>query len=146
MPPQAGGCIGRPAATIFRINPWEHEACRRLPTKPEKQDYRLWIDRFAQALGNTPTAIILQPDGPFALCAPGGSRLPSDLVKYAAQKFAALPNSHVYIDAGAADWPKDNPAEAAEILVRAGVDQVRGPGGVLVSDRGPVRPAPHHTA
>lgn len=111
---------------VFRMVPWEHEACRRLPTPQEQASYRRWIDEFAAGVGSAHAAIILQPDGPFALCAPGGSRLPSELVKYAATRFAALPNSHVYIDAGAADWPKDNPAEAAEILVRAGVDRVRG--------------------
>ncbi|WP_114423906.1 glycoside hydrolase family 6 protein [Nocardioides houyundeii] len=111
---------------VFRMVPWEHEACRRLPTPGEQASYRFWIDEFAAGVGAAHAAIVLQPDGPFALCAPGGSRLPSELVKYAATRFAALPNTHVYIDAGAADWPKDNPAEAAEILVRAGVGQVRG--------------------
>jgi endoglucanase len=111
---------------VFRMVPWEHEACRRLPSPGEQASYRLWIDEFAAGVNDAHAAIVLQPDGPFALCAPGGSRLPSELVKYAASRFAALPNTSVYIDAGAADWPKDNPAEAAEILVRAGVDQVRG--------------------
>ncbi|WP_181313250.1 glycoside hydrolase family 6 protein [Nocardioides campestrisoli] len=112
--------------TVFRMVPWEHAACGRLPTPAEQASYKYWIDEFAAGVGSAHAAIVLQPDGPFALCAPGGSRLPSELIKYAATKFAALPNTSVYIDGGAADWPKDNPAEAAEILVRAGVDRVRG--------------------
>ncbi|WP_162599950.1 glycoside hydrolase family 6 protein [Nocardioides solisilvae] len=111
---------------VFRMVPWEHEACRRLPTPAEQASYKFWIDEFAAGVGSAHAAIVLQPDGPFALCAPGGSRLPSELIKYAATRFAALPNTSVYIDAGAADWPKDDPAQAAEILVRAGVDRVRG--------------------
>src|SRR5262245_2136798 len=87
---------------IFRVVPWEHDACNRLPTKAERASYRLWIDRFAAAVGDTPTAIVLQPDGPFALCAPGGSRVPSNLVAYAARVLSAQPDTNVYIEAGAA--------------------------------------------
>lgn len=111
---------------VFRMVPWEHEACTRLPTKAERVSYRKWTNRFAAGVGDAHVALILQPDGPFALCAPGGSRLPSKLIAYSARKYAALPNTSVYIDAGAADWPKDNPAEAARILMPAGIEHVRG--------------------
>ncbi len=94
---------------IFRVVPWEHDACNRLPTAAERASYRQWIDRFAGAVGNTPTAIVLQPDGPFALCAPGGSHVPSDLVAYASRVLSAQPNTSVYIEAGASDWPMFGP-------------------------------------
>jgi endoglucanase len=115
---------------IFRVVPWEHEACTRLPTKAERASYKQWIDRFAGAVGDTPTAIVLQPDGPFALCAPGGSKVPSRLVAYAARVLSAQQNTSVYIEAGAADWPMFGPkggvTAAVKILVRGGIEYTRG--------------------
>ena len=115
---------------IFRVVPWEHAACDRLPTKAERTSYKQWIDRFAAGVGHTPTAIVLQPDGPFALCAPGGSRVPSDLVAYAARVLSALPDTSVYIEAGAADWPmfgsKGGVTAAVKILVRGGIQYAHG--------------------
>jgi endoglucanase len=115
---------------IFRVVPWEHDACNRLPTRDERASYRQWIDRFARALGDTPTAIVLQPDGPFALCAPHGSTVPSQLVAYAAKTLSAQPNTSVYIEAGAADWPMFGPNggvdAAVKILVRGGIQYTRG--------------------
>jgi len=112
--------------TVFRMVPWEQETCERLPTRNERQQYHRWIDRFAAATGHAHAAIILQPDGPFALCAPHGSRLPSRMIADAARRFAELPHASVYIDAGASDWPKDDPATAATILERAGIEHARG--------------------
>jgi hypothetical protein len=112
--------------TVFRMVPWEHEACERLPTREERRQYRRWIGAFAQAVGDARTAIVLQPDGPFALCAPHGSRVPSRMVAYAARTLSALPATSVYIDAGASDWPANDPQTAATILERAGVQYARG--------------------
>lgn len=128
---QAGDPEALVQMTIFRMVPWESEACKRLPTEAEKASYRAWIDQFASAVGTAHTAIILQPDGPFALCAPGGSREPSKLIRYSAQVLSALPNTSVYIDAGAWDWPYPNATQggvdaAVKILVRAGVTYTRG--------------------
>jgi hypothetical protein len=47
-------------------------------------------------------------------------------MKYAVDAFSALPNTTVYIEAGAADWLKDDPAKALRILIRAGVRNSRG--------------------
>lgn len=112
--------------TVFRMNPWEHAACRRLPTTAEQASYKRWIDRFAAGIGRARVALVLQPDGPFALCAPRGSKLPSRLIAYSARKFAALPRTSVYIDGGASDWPSDNPSRAADFLMPAGIKHVRG--------------------
>jgi endoglucanase len=115
---------------IFRVVPWEHDACNRLPTTAERASYKQWIDRFAGAVGNTPTAIVLQPDGPFALCAPHGSHAPSKLVAYASRVLSAQPNTSVYIEAGASDWPMFGPrggvTAAVRILVRGGIQYARG--------------------
>jgi endoglucanase len=127
---QAGNPDALVQMTVFRMVPWENEACRRLPTTAEQASYKRWIDRFAAAVGTTPAAIVLQPDGPFALCAPHGSTLPSRLVAYAARVLSAQPRTSVYVEAGAADWPhagSQGGVEAAvKILVRGGIRYARG--------------------
>ncbi|MDQ6641396.1 MAG: glycoside hydrolase family 6 protein [Actinomycetota bacterium] len=112
--------------TVFRMVPWEHDVCTRLPTSAEQASYQQWIDRFAAGIGNTHVALILQPDGPFALCTPHGSTLPSQLIGYSAKKFSALTNTSVYIDGGASDWPSNDPAKSAQFLMPAGVKYARG--------------------
>ncbi|MHB8658939.1 MAG: glycoside hydrolase family 6 protein [Solirubrobacteraceae bacterium] len=109
---------------VFRLDPWEGEACRRLPTATEQASYRKWIDNFAAGIGSARVALILQPDLPFALCAPFHSKLPLQLVAYAARRFAALARTSVYIDVGAADWPTIG--QAAGMLRSAGVGYARG--------------------
>lgn len=111
---------------VFRMSPWEHEACRRLPTKRERTDYRQWIRTFAAAVGDARTAIVLQPDGPFVLCAPHGSKAPARLIRYAAERLSALPRTSVYIDGGAADWPRYHPEVSAQFLIDDGIEFARG--------------------
>jgi endoglucanase len=127
---QAGNPDALVQMTVFRMVPWENEACRRLPTTAEQASYKRWIDRFAAAVGATPAAIVLQPDGPFALCAPHGSTLPSRLVAYAARVLSAQPRTSVYVETGAADWPhagsQGGVAAAVKILVRGGIRYARG--------------------
>jgi endoglucanase len=127
---QAGNPQALVQMTVFRMRPWEHEACTRLPTAAEQASYKQWTDRFATAVGTAHAAIVLQPDGPFALCAPGGSTLPSSLVAYSARKFSALPNTSVYVEVGAADWPhagaQGGVSAATRIAVRGGVRYARG--------------------
>jgi len=127
---QAGNPDALVQMAVFRVVPWEHEACRRLPTHAERASYKHWIQRFAAAVGHTPTAIVLQPDGPFALCAPHGSRVPSRLVAYASRVLSAQPRTSVYIEAGAADWPVFGPRggvkAAVKILVRGGIRYAHG--------------------
>ena len=63
---------------IFRMKPWEGDdrVCDRLPTAAEQASYKTWIDGFAAGVGATHMAIIMQPDGPFALCAPAAPSFP----------------------------------------------------------------------
>lgn len=112
--------------TVFRMKPWEGTACKRLPTAAEQASYKDWINKFAAAVGSQHTAIILQPDGPFALCVPGGSKIPTNLIAYSARVFSALPNTSVYIDGGTWDWPWKAPAKAASFLVADGIRYTRG--------------------
>jgi hypothetical protein len=129
----AGAQAGDPQTlvqmTIFRMVPWEHAACDRLPTTAERASYRQWIDRFAAAVGDAHTAIVLQPDGPFALCAPGGSTVPEQLIRYAAKTLSALPHTSVYIEVGAADWPAPGQGGVPQVLkflVPDGIAYARG--------------------
>jgi hypothetical protein len=114
--------------TLFRMVPWEQDACTRLPTRAERRSYKDWYDRFARAVGDTHALVVLQPDGPFALCAPHGSRIPSTLIAYSARVLSALPHTSVYLDAGAADWPAgpDGVAQAVRFLVPDGIRYARG--------------------
>jgi endoglucanase len=123
---QAGDPEALVQMTVFRLKPWEEDACKRLPTRKEQKDYKRWIDAFAAGVGDAHVALVLQPDGPFALCAPRGSQLPSQLIGYASHVFSALPNTSVYIDAGASDWLRNDPTKALRILLPAGIDTARG--------------------
>jgi len=127
---QAGDPDALVQMTVFRMTPWEGEACRRLPTKGERRDYKAWTDAFASAIGTARVALILQPDGPFALCAPRGSLAPSRLIGYSARVYSALPDTSVYIEAGAADWPapgsQGGVRSAVDILMPAGIEHARG--------------------
>lgn len=111
-------------AAVFRLVPWEHEACRRLPTAAEQASYKRWIEAFANGVGSSRLALILQPDLPFAACVPHRSRVPLQEVAFAAGVFGSLPHTSVYIDVGAADWP--TVGEAVALLRGAGVASARG--------------------
>jgi endoglucanase len=117
--PDVGVGIG-----IFRLQPFEHEACMRLPTAAEISDYKAWIREFAAGIGSSRVVILLQPDMPFTLCLPHHSQIDLRLISWTVSQFAALPHTTTYIDAGAADWKK--PADAASMLKRAGVAKARG--------------------
>jgi hypothetical protein len=112
--------------SIFRMDPWELEACKRLPTAAEQASYKTWIDGFAAGVGDAHMAVIMQPDGPFVLCAPGDSKVPAKLIKYGVRKLSALPNTSVYIDVGAADWNRDDPKKALQMLIPMGIRWARG--------------------
>ena len=47
-------------------------------------------------------------------------------MRYATERFSAQPNTSVYIEAGAADWLRDDVAKALRILVPAGIGVARG--------------------
>jgi endoglucanase len=109
---------------VFRLDPWEQGACTQLPTAAQQASYRSWIDAFAAGIGSARVALVLQPDLPFAVCAPHHSRLPLKMVAYAAQKFSSLPHTTVYLDAGAGDW--ETIAQGVFLLRQAGARYVRG--------------------
>jgi hypothetical protein len=104
------------------MDPWEAGICGRSLTGAQQASYRAWVDAFAAGIGSSRVALILQPDLPFSLCA--SSRVPLQLVSYAAQRFSALPHTTVYLDAGAAYWP--SLSQVASMLDQAGIRYARG--------------------
>jgi endoglucanase len=109
---------------IFRLQPWENSACKTRPTADQQASYKQWVDNFAAGVGNAHAAIVLQPDLPFAFCVPDQSLIPLQLTDYAARVLSALPNTSVYIDAGAADWSAVD--RAVYLLRNAGIQYARG--------------------
>lgn len=107
---------------VFRLDPWEHQACGGRWSAGDQASYRAWIDSFAAGIGSARVALVLQPDLPVALCT--RSAVPLALVSYAARVFSALPDTTVYLDVGAADWP--SVSQAVALLRRAGVGAARG--------------------
>ncbi|MGH8861280.1 MAG: glycoside hydrolase family 6 protein [Jatrophihabitantaceae bacterium] len=108
---------------IFRLQPWEGQVCGTVPTQRQRDSYKYWINEAARAIGSAHTAIVLQPDLPFAFCS-SRPLVSLGLVSYAAQKLSALPNTSVYLDAGAYDWR--SVANTAWMLRMAGVRYARG--------------------
>ena len=46
---QAGNPNALVQMTVFRMVPWEGDACKRLPTAAEQASYKEWVDRMAGA-------------------------------------------------------------------------------------------------
>lgn len=109
---------------IFRVDPWEQAACSNAPSQAQQISYRSWINSFANGIGSSRVALVLQPDLPFARCAPNHGEVALGLVNYAARVFSALPHTTVYIDVGAADWVTVK--QAVVLLRSAGVAYARG--------------------
>lgn len=112
--------------TLFRMVPWENQACTRLPSTAERTSYKRYVDTVARTLGNQRAAVVLQPDGPFLHCVPHGSSIPAHLLAYAAHALSAQPHVSVYVEMGSADWFRDRPADAVRMLEQAGVADARG--------------------
>jgi endoglucanase len=118
---------GNPAVlsqvAIFRLDPWEGAACPNGSWNAANQrSYRAWVDNFAAGIGSSRVALVLQPDLPFAMCA--RSKVPLQLVNYAAQRFNALLHTTVYVDAGARYFPPFS--QAVSMLEQAGIRYARG--------------------
>ena len=110
---------------MFRATPWEGQTCSRPPTADEQTAYKAWIRRFAEAIGESRVAIMLQPDLPLALQCPETAGPTVQLTYFAAQTVQrAFPTSSIYLDAGAADWAKIDNMTA--LLAQSGIEFARG--------------------
>ncbi len=108
---------------VFRLDPWEGQACPGSWSGANQASYHAWVNNFAAGIGSARVALILQPDLPFAICA--RSSVPLQLVSYAARVFSALPHTSVYIDGGV-HWFPMRTAQAVSMLEQAGIRYARG--------------------
>ena len=108
---------------VFRMDPWEGQACQHSWSATEKASYRTWVQGFAAGIGSSRVALILQPDMPFAMCA--SSHVPLELISWSARVFSALPHTTVYVDAGARYFPMPF-SSAVRMLEQAGIRYARG--------------------
>ena len=116
---------------VFRQWPRE-ESGRGTPlSRAEQQDYRAWVDEVATAIGDARVAMVLEPDlGLDAVPNNPHDKRTADpatrlgLVRYAAQRFGALRNTAVYLDASDADWL--SVTKEVPLLAAAGIQYVRG--------------------
>ncbi|KRF16500.1 hypothetical protein ASG90_09395 [Nocardioides sp. Soil797] len=126
---QAGDDEALVQLAVFRMRPWGGEACRRVPTTKERKGYRRWMRSLAEGIGDAHTLVVMQPDGPFLWCVPDQA-MTRRLLTYGTKLLSALPNTSVYIDAGAADWcgngSGNDPETCARILEYTGVQFARG--------------------
>jgi endoglucanase len=89
------------------------------------QAYRDWITAFANGVGNSRVAVILEPDALAHNCgANSASDSTSALLKYAVDTIEARPNAAVYIDAGHARWV--SASDMANRLKNAGIANAAG--------------------
>jgi hypothetical protein len=109
---------------VFRLDPYECEACRKTPTKKQIKQYKAWIKEFVKGVGNARMMIVLQPDILFVNCQPRGNTIFKRLIKWSAKLFSKLPRATTYIDGGSSDWVASN--HIAKLLKIIGIKYVRG--------------------
>ncbi|MEU0917953.1 glycoside hydrolase family 6 protein [Streptomyces cyaneofuscatus] len=91
--------------------------------------YRSWLGEFAEAIGDAPATVILEPDAlPHIAdgCTPPEHHAERyQLLSEAVDTLKAKPRTKVYLDAGNPDWIKE-PSKIAEPLRQAGIDRADG--------------------
>ncbi|MGW2818500.1 glycoside hydrolase family 6 protein [Streptomyces sp. NPDC001415] len=91
--------------------------------------YRAWYRMFAEAIGDAPAIVVLEPDAVAHMV--DGCTTPDhhaeryQLLRDAIRQFKRLPDTRVYLDAGNPSWIRD-PYSLIEPLRRAGVEKADG--------------------
>ncbi|MER7695334.1 MULTISPECIES: glycoside hydrolase family 6 protein [unclassified Streptomyces] len=95
----------------------------------DADSYRSWIGEFAEAIGDAPATVILEPDAlPHIVdgCTPPEHHAERyQLLSEAVDTLKAGPNTRVYLDAGNPEWI-DEPSKMAQPLRQAGIDRADG--------------------
>lgn len=88
--------------------------------------YRIWISRFASAIGSARAVVILEPDAlPAMGCLTAALQQERvELLTYAVRTLKAQPGVTVYVDAGHPAW--QSAAEMARRLALAGIENADG--------------------
>ncbi|MGW3653357.1 glycoside hydrolase family 6 protein [Streptomyces sp. NPDC000878] len=91
--------------------------------------YRAWVERFADALGDSPALVVLEPDAVAHVvdgCTPGEYHAEREqLLGDAVARLKRQGRTKVYLDAGNPDWI-DEPRKLVEPLRRAGIARADG--------------------
>jgi endoglucanase len=82
--------------------------------------YKSWIDGFANGIGDSKVAVVLEPDTLAHECDPSRA----EALAYAVTALKAKPRAHVYIDAGHSGWVADG--TMASRLKTAGIANADG--------------------
>jgi endoglucanase len=87
---------------------------------------RAWYDHLAQAIGEDHVVIAFEPDslGTIDCLAPGSRDDRLRLLRYGVDALSRLPNTTMYLEAGASDW--EAPRRTAAQLRQIGIAKVRG--------------------
>jgi endoglucanase len=113
-----------PIIVIYRL---KHVSCGGYGDSPgEAASYKQWIDAFAQGVGSHRALIFLEPDGIMTSPCLSHRGLATRIAElsYATSRLSALPNSPVYVDAGAADALPYR--RTADLLNRIGIARIQG--------------------
>ncbi|MFF3750995.1 glycoside hydrolase family 6 protein [Streptomyces sp. NPDC002018] len=125
-----GAAAGRRTAVFVAYN-IPHRDCGMYSAggAPDAGFYREWINAFAEAIGDAPAIVILEPDAVPHLadgCTPAQYHDERyELLAQAISRLKRQPRTTVYLDAGNPAWISD-PARIAEPLKRAGVEAADG--------------------
>jgi endoglucanase len=96
---------------------------------PGAAEYRQWIGRFAEAIGDAKALVVLEPDAVAHMvdgCTPAELHAErEELLREAVDRLKRQPHTRVYLDAGNPAWIRD-PRKLVEPLRRAGIDRADG--------------------
>jgi endoglucanase len=116
---------------IVAYNLPDRDSCGKFSADygPSRQGYMAWIRQLAAAIGTAHDIVIVEPDGlpdiVRACLDPAQAAERYQLLRYAMRQLGALPNAHVYLDAGNPGmFP--SPAQLVGPLKRAGIQYGRG--------------------
>ena len=115
-----------PVLTVLRAESTQCHPNYTAGGPAEDRRTRAWYRKFANAIGNSRVVVAFEPDSVGTIRCHARSRRDDRrrLLRYGVNQLAALPNTTVYIEAGAADWM--SPAQAAGLLRDVGIGKVRG--------------------
>ncbi len=115
-----------PVITVLRAQSIKCGPTYQAGGPAEDRRTRNWYDRLARAIGGDRVVIAFEPDSLGTIDCHARSRRDDRvrLLRYGVNALAALPNTTIYIEAGASDWK--NAAFTARQLKKVGIAKVRG--------------------
>ena len=115
-----------PLLTVLRAESTQCSRTYQGGGPKEDRATREWYEKFANAIGDSRVVVAFEPDSLGTIDCHARSRRDDrkKLLRYGVTQLANLPNTTVYIEAGASDWFP--PGQAARLLRSVGVGKVRG--------------------